>query len=325
MTRLLLTGGKQGNLDSHKPEWNRHAESRIVILDPADGSVDVALRYQAQPEHRPAKDPSLLFKAGSFDGDGLVLTNLTEVLILDHDLQIREIISHPCFNDLHHVRRIGGRLHVVSTGLDSLVVLDERHGVAEVRHVLGEDTWQLFDPHQDYRQVPTTKPHRSHPNFVFTTAVGLWVTRFEQRDAICLDDPARRIDIAVGNPHDGLQVGDSLWFTTTNGHLVEVDGQSLEVRRRLDLNEIDGRGEPLGWCRGVHVDGDLAYVGFTRLRRTTIEKNLSWIKRGFKQLNFVDAYPTRVTAFDLARGERVGEWIVAHAGLDAIFSILPWD
>jgi len=324
MTRLLLTGGKQGRLDSHKPEWNRHAESRIAILDLDDGVVDIALRYKAQPENRPAKNPSLLFKAGSYDGDGLVVTDLTEVLVLDHDLEIREIISHPCFNDLHHVRRIDGRLHVVSTGLDSLVILDQQQGVAEVRHVLGEETWQLFDRELDYRQVPTTKPHRSHPNFVFTTDAGLWVTRFEQRDAICLDDPSRRIDIEVGNPHDGLQVGDALWFTTTNGHLVGVDAGSLAVRRRVDLNEVDGRGEPLGWCRGVHVEGEVAYVGFTRLRRTTIEKNLSWIKRGFRDLNFIDAYPTRVTAYDLARGERVGEWIVAPAGLDAIFSILPW-
>ena len=62
-----------------------------------------------------------------------------------------------------------------------------------------------------------------------------------------------------------------------------------------------------------------------KARRTTIEKNLSWARRGFKSLNFVDAYPTRVVALDLARERWLDEWIVGHAGLDAIFSILPWD
>jgi hypothetical protein len=322
--RLLLTGGRQGRLDTKKPEWQRYAEARIGILDLDSGKLEIALRYQTRPEHRPDDDPSITFKAGSVAGDELVVTDLTEVLVLDRNLAIRQVVSHPCFNDLHHVARIGGRLHVVSTGLDSLVVLDQHGEVADIRHALGDDVWTCFDRATDYRKVSTTKPHRSHPNFVFENDSGLWLTRFEQRDAVCLDDPARRVDIGVGNPHDGQQIGDTIWFTTTNGHLVEGDTRSCEVRRRIDLNQLDGRGIPLGWCRGLYVEGDIAYVGFTRLRRTKIAKNLSWVRRGFRGYNVVDAVPTRVVAYDLERGERVEEWMLADTGLDTIFSIVPW-
>lgn len=319
-----MTGGKQGLFDRSKPEWHRYAEARVVILDPASGRAEVALRYEARREHRPDDDPSLTFKAASLDGDGLLVTDLTEVLVLDHQLAVRDVVSHPCFNDLHHVARIDGRLHVVSTGLDSLVVLDADHAVSSVRHALGKQTWELFDRTVDYRLLPTTKPHRSHPNFVFADDRGTWLTRFEQRDAVCLDDPSLRIDIAVGNPHDGVRRGDAIWFTTTNGHLVEADRVRCTVRRRIDLNEVDGRGGPLGWCRGLHLDGEIAYVGFTKLRRTRIAANVRWVKERFSVDTKPEAMPTRITAYDLARLERVAEWELDGAGLDTVFSILPW-
>ena len=37
-------------------------------------------------------------------------------------------------------------------------------------------TWERFDPEVDYRQVPTTKPHETHPNFVFIVEEDVWVT-----------------------------------------------------------------------------------------------------------------------------------------------------
>ncbi len=58
--------------------------------------------------------------------------------------------------------------------------------------VIGEDTWARFSRQIDYRKVPTTKPHRSHPNFAFLLEGDIWTTRCDQKDAICLTGRAHR-------------------------------------------------------------------------------------------------------------------------------------
>src|SRR5690606_20512594 len=154
-----------------------------------------------------------------WDGDVLLLCTEREVLRVDPDgWAVLEVISHPWFNDLHAVARIDGRLHVVSTGLDAVLVLDDGD-VTEAHGVLGPFRGR---PEVDYRAV-STKPHRSHPNHVFEALGRAWVTRLEQHDAVCLDDPGLRLAIELGPVHDGLVVGASVWFTVVDGRLVEVD------------------------------------------------------------------------------------------------------
>ena len=165
------------------------------------------------------------------------------------------------YNDLHHVCFIDGDMHVVSTGLDCVVQHD---GVGEPKqwhHALGKDISSCFDLNKDWRQEATTKPHASHPNFCFNTPHGLWMTRFKQKDAVCVSEPERRIPIDVGNPHDGLVHGASVWFTTTNGHLVQSDPETCIVQNVYDMNQASKDGIPLDGVGGCISRGEPRTLG----------------------------------------------------------------
>src|SRR5205807_8484581 len=110
----------------------------------------------------------------------------------------------------------------------------------------------------------------------------IWVTRFEQRDAISLTQPGRRIDIAIQRPHDGYLLGDSIYFTTVDGHIVQANRRTLKVENSYDLTKMSRPADQmLGWCRGLlPVDKRFLWVGFSRVRPTKFRENLAWVKRG---------------------------------------------
>ena len=88
----------------------------------------------------------------------------------------------------------------------------------------------------DYRKVRTTS-HTTNPNHVFCIRDEIWVTRFEQRDAISLSDPGRRIDIGLERVHDGVVHGDYIYFTTVDGKIVLVSIETLTVKEIIDTVE----------------------------------------------------------------------------------------
>ena len=331
MTRLLVTGGRQRGPVRLGPlrEWQLFDQARLLELDTSTGEVRVRIEYESPPEHVPPEGGSLVFKAGSVAGDELLLVTQTEVLVCERDPpRVRAVRSHPWFNDLHHVARFDGELHVVSTGLDRLFVVDDEGTVRGEHAALERGDVRALEPGVDYRRLPTTKPHAAHPNYVFRAAGGTWLTRFEQRDAVRVDDPAQRFAIDVGRPHDGIVRGDGVWFTTVNGHLVELGVDDRALRRDIDLNAaleaaVDGEpARPLGWCRGLAFADDVAFVGFSRIRYTRFRQNLSWIRRGFRSARGYTDLPTRVLAFDVEARRSVGEWDLEPFGLNAIFSVL---
>ncbi len=325
MTKLIITGGRQHRVPSERPEWNRYVEALVGVLDTDSGEVDVVYRHVSPPEVRPPIG-SDVFKSGSVAGNEMLVACQTEVLSLElPDFTLRATYTLPTFNDLHHVLRDRGKLLVVSTGLDCMVEMDADGHQVRCVSSLGENVEEKFDPQVDWRQVETTKPHDSHPNFVFRTDQGLWLTRFEQMDALCLDQDDLRIDIGVGKPHDGHLHDGLVWFTTVNGKLVAADPASGKVVESFDFNQLDpGRG-PLGWCRGLWIGEGLALVGFSRIRQTKIRQNLSWIRHGFQLPKDYRKLPTRIAAFDLKRSKVVREWDLEGAGFGALFSILPFN
>jgi len=232
-------------------------------------------------------------------------------------------ISLPCFNDLHHVCPTPhGNLLVVSTGLDMVVEVTVDGKVVREWNVLGEEPWERFSREIDYRTVPSTKPHRSHPNHVFWLDGEIWATRLEQRDAVCLTKPGRRIDIGVQRPHDGYRFGGSIYFTTVDGKIVVVDAKTLRVDKIHDLVPMSGsRDQVLGWCRGVlPLDERFAWVGFTRIRPTKFRENLAWMKSGssYEQVR----RPTHISLYDFHRGELVEEIPLEPMGIGVVFSLL---
>lgn len=87
----------------------------------------------------------------------------------------------------------------------------------------------------------------SHPNHVFELDGEVWVTRFEQRDAICLTTSSPRTDIAAQRSHDGYLFGDRVYFTTVDGHVVIANRKTLQIEQMTSFNQVSEKtGQVLG-------------------------------------------------------------------------------
>jgi hypothetical protein len=328
MSTLYVLGGRQGrHLFKNKEEWSLYEAALVLKIDTESGAVSKCLEYQTSPEARPNAHSSVLFKAGSLVDDRLYACTLTEVLELSlPDFQVLNRVSLRCFNDLHHVVPSGdGTLLAAVTGLDMVVRFTPRGLVLEEWNVLGEESpWARFSRDVDYRKVETTKPHQSHPNFVFQLEGEVWVTRLHQRDAVCLSDRRKRIEIKVEQPHDGLLRFGKLFFTLVDGRVVRADATRLAVEQIVDLKTIDNPNSLLGWCRGIlPLTPSRWWVGFSRIRQTRFEEHVTWVRRVLKE--GMDEEPTHVALYDPESGRRLQRIDLEPHGLDVIFSILSPD
>jgi hypothetical protein len=325
MGSIYVLGARQRPLLlKQECEWRLYEAALIFQLDTDSGAVRTCVEYVSPPEARASQNSSVVFKSGTLVGNTLYVCTSTEVLIFELP-EFRRIgyISLPCFNDLHHVApSAGGGLLVANTGLDMVVKINASGKRIKEWSVLDEPPWARFSQTSDYRKVESTKPHRSHPNFVFELDREVWATRFRQRDAISLNGSGQRISIAVESPHDGLLHEDKLYFTTVDGKVVIANPSRLEVEKIIDLKQIDDPKAMLGWCRGVlPLTGNKAWVGFTRIRKTRFRENVLWVKQAFK--NDMYEKPTHITLYDLAEQKRIQEFDLEAHGMNIVFSIFP--
>ena len=325
MAGLYVLGARQRQLLLKKEEeWRLYEAALILRVDTETGEVQTCLQYKSPPEVRASENSSSVFKSGTLVGNTLYACTSTEVMIFELPT-FRRIgyVSLPCFNDVHHVTpSLDGNLIAVSTGLD-MVFKFSRHGepVAEWC-VLDEQPWSRFSRSIDYRKVETTKPHKSHPNFAFELEGQLWVTRFRQRDAICLADPAQRIDIGLESTHDGLLHGERIYFTTVDGKVVIANAGTRRVDKVIDLTQISDGNSLLGWCRGLlPVDNRMTWVGFTRVRKTKFKENILWVRNAFRD-GMVDK-PTHIALYDIEDKRCLQEIDLEPYGMNIIFSIFP--
>jgi hypothetical protein len=304
-------------------EWDLYDAAVILEINPDSGAVRTCLEYETPSDARPPDKSSTIFKSGTLVGDALYVCTKTEVLVFRvPSFERTHYISLPCFHDLHHVTPgQDGTLLVANTGLDMVVRVNFAGELLDAWSVLGEPPWSRFSPGIDYRKVLTTKPHKAHPNFVFKLNGDIWVTRFHQRDAICLTNPGRRIDIAVQAPHDGIVIGDNVFFTSVDGRVLVADSQSLKLTQVIDLKEIDGQESLLGWCRGLlPVQGGTAWVGFSRIRKTWYQENVLWVKSVFRE--GMREKPTHISLYDLVNRQCMREYDLEPYGMHVVFSIL---
>lgn len=323
MNSFYVTGGRLRRTVFRKlEEWQSCEEALVIELDPAQNTSRTCVEYVSPPDACPDVLPAFLFKSATIRENRLYACTSTEVLVYElPTFRILHYISLPCFNDLHHVSPSQrGTLLVAVTGLDMVVEITTDGSVVREWSVIGEDIWARFSRDTDYRKVPTTKPHQSHPNHVFEIDQEVWVTRLQQRDAICLTTSGPRIDIAVQRPHDGYVFGDRIYFTTVDGHIVIADRKSLRVAETIDLNLMGGQPQQvLGWCRGIlPIDDRWLWVGFTRVRPTKFIENVSWIKHGNSQRH----RPSHVALYDLKRKTCELEIELEPHGVGLIFSLL---
>lgn len=321
MDKLLVTGGAQRPDAARLGEGRRYSSAHLIMLDFESGSLRELKSVTEGNENYPDVLPNITFTSCTLEGGKLYLCTETEVFVYRYpEMELLNSASYGFFQNCHHVAPVGGYIAVVSTGLDLIVFLD-RETLQPVRffNSLGMDPWHRFSPDVDYRKVHSTKPHESHPNFVFFLDGEPWVTRFNQKDAVCLTDMSQRIDIGLERVHDGHVVADCIYFTTVDGRIVCADGASRRVKTVYDLNEIGGEGVPLGWCRGLLIEGNVAYVGFTRIRQTVVKENVKWLLSYIGRKNNL---PSRIVKYDLAARRILGEVEMPRGKLDAIYSIV---
>lgn len=321
---LYVLGARQRKLLFKDEEESHLYEAGLILeIDPATGSSSVCVEYHSPPEAHPEVKPSFLFKCGTLQQNRLYACTSTEVLIYAvPSFRQAGYVSLPCFNDLHHVTPSqDGNLLLANTGLDMVVKFTPEGKILAAWNVLGEAPWARFSRHLDYRKLASTKPHRSHPNFVFELDGEIWATRFTQRDAICLTDAGKRIAIPGEAPHDGLVIGNEIYFTTVDGKIAVAGRDTLRVNRVIDLATAEaGRRALLGWCRGLlPLDQQRVWVGFTRVRKTAFKENILWIKHAFRETE----QPTHLALYDLATGKCLQEIDLERHGMNVIFGIYP--
>jgi hypothetical protein len=323
MSRLYVLGGKQRTLLlKQQEEWNLYESALILELDTESGAVRTCVEYTAPIDVKAHEHSSSVFKSGTLCGDLLYACTNTEILVFRlPQFERINYVSLPCFNDVHHVAPArDGTLLVVSTGLDMVVRLTPAGELLQAWSVLPEAPWTRFSAAVDYRKIDSTKPHQSHPNYVFELGDEVWATRFQQRDAVCLQNPSRRIDIAVEKPHDGVVRGGRIYFTVVDGQLLVADATTLAIDRSIDFKSMDDPNALLGWCRGVlPLDEEHVWVGFTRVRKTRIHENILWAKRVFKE--GMSERGTHISLYDIARGRCLQEFDLEAHGMNIIFSI----
>lgn len=326
MKELCVVGGRQKDpRDIHvKEEWHHYQQGVIGQVNLDSGLVSESLVYVSPPENCPVRDASILFKAGTLRDNRLYVSTPTEALVFrPNDWTLESRVSLPMFNDVHHVLPTSpGRLLVVNTGLDMAVEVDMDGEIKNEWWLADEEPWERFSKDVDYRLVHTLKPHYQHPNFAFSFGGALWCTRAFSGDAVCLTDHRPKMEV-IRHPviHDGIPVGDFVYFTCVDGKIIRVDGLTGKPERVFDLQKMVGTDTPLGWCRGIEIlDQDHVAVGFSRLRPTKWGENVRWIKHQFggdgQRLR-----PTRISVFNLTKEELVAEYNLEGIGLNAVFSM----
>ncbi len=324
---FYVLGGTQKTLSLNDEEWwrewIRYKHALILRVYPEKRFAETVVQYESPPDAYAASERgSILFKAGTRVGDTLYACTSTEVLIYSlPSFKCVGYISHPYFNDLHHVRPTpDGNLAVVSTGLDLVLVVSRDGQLVAEYPVLDQDPWERFSRSIDYRKVATTKPHASHPNYCFYLGNELWATRLEQKDAVCLPRRDKRFEIGLNYVHDGVLHGSRIYFTTVDGRIVVFDAETRSHVRTLDLNRLSDGQAPLGWCRGIHIlDEDTVLVGFTRLKRTKWREKVAWVKTMFGGQGF--EAPTRIGAVDLRNERLLWEFDLEPYKMHTLFSI----
>jgi hypothetical protein len=321
LNELYIVGGKQRAprpLSAGNKNWNGYQQGVIMRINTSNGTWEEAVSYVSPPDVIAPDDPAINFQAGTIKDNLLYACTQTEILVYRlPDFELLGYLSLPIFNDLHHVHPTPtGSILIANAGLERVMEVTLEGEVLKTWNVLGEELSEISSE-IDYRKV-STKPHRSHPNYLFYLDSQPWATRFHQGDAICLTQPEKRIQISKERIHDGVVHNGWIYFTSVNGCIYIANSSTLKIEKVIDLNQMHSNESLLGWCRSLTIDEDKLWVGFSRIRPTKWRENVGWALRGFK-----DARPTHIACYDLSKNECVAEIDLEPMGLNVVYSIFP--
>lgn len=318
---FIVTGGRR---NAKKYSYDRLAycyEAGLYRVDFSAKRIIESYIERDLKEEIYTPEYTLSFRGAYLSNSEITTCTHSEIIVFDADsLTVKKRITDPCFNDLHSISLQNRSTWFTSTGIDMVGCIESKDHIR--MYPVIEDAVDRFDKEADYRRI-CTKPHHSHPNFIFLLDGHIWVTRFIQKDAVCLDDLSKRIEIGVERPHDGIVRDNRVFFTTVDGKLVECDvlkGKPVHIH---DLTGQYRSGNP-GWCRGLCLEGDYAYVGFTAIRKTRSIENLSFLTDTVRMLKdrFKSNAPARIIKYNLKKEKIEDEMQFRPSELGIVFSIL---
>lgn len=324
---LLITGGVLRENGFELGEGKYYGCAKLLRLNTDSGAIEELLAVNEGNQNFPDIHPNLEFTIGDIEGEHLWLTTDTEVRLYHYPtLKLLKTYSHPCFHNIHSVAVRGDELYVTSTGLDMVVVLNKADGsIIRLIDAEGKPLWRRFSQDLDYRKLHSTRPHDSHPNFVFWLDNEPWVTRCTQEDAVMLRDVTQRIDVSGAKKpisiHDGIVHNDQVFFTTVDGAVVIADAKTKQVIETIQLPALRGYGGLRGWCRGLRFVGDTCFVGFSRLRKTKRLEKLEWARKLLMKGDMIEE--CSILALDLQQVKIMADFRIPADQLDAVYTILP--
>lgn len=307
--KIILTGGQE-NKQEKGPQYSKACIVHCEISPTGELSLINKAEYIPK-EGIQHSNANVTYKSGSINKGVLSVVTETEVHKYSLlDLTLSDSYSLPIFNDLHHVFEYNNADYVVNTGLDAITKVVNKTEVSQISTVRNNDSVK-YQESLDYRQIESTKPHLTHPNFGFILDNKLWVTRCDTMDAICLDDEKLRIDIGQNLVHDGVVYKNDIYFTNVDGQVQVFDTKTKKLKLTSNLNHFIPNIN--GWCRGVlPISSNLVLVGFSKNRAS---------KKGITKTSSHG----KIILIDILKHQKVWEVNTSELGLDAIFSILPGD
>jgi len=328
MTRekFIITGGKRNSKSYSMDHLSECYEAGIYEIDFSRKSIQ-RIYIEPKPDYDIyTVNYSLTFRSGCIVDNCLYTCTHSEIIFFDLDtFTVKNRFTHPLFNDLHHVVAFADdKILFASTGIDHVGEFTQ-NTVVKLKPVLESHSLKPIDKTIDYRNV-STKPHIAHPNHVFRLNGDLWATRFNQMDAVCINDLNKTIKIPSGKPHDGSIQDGRLFFTTVNGMVVSYDIHNMKTSNVYNISASYRTFNP-GWCRSLSVDGDYVYVGFSAFRWTYHLENMSFIGNCIRTIakKLSKNRPARIVKYDIRRKKIVDEMLFENGDISLIFSILTSD
>jgi hypothetical protein len=325
MKRLLVSGGRERENWFELGDGKAYDAAKLHRIDLENGGTEELLSIESVGENYPKTHPNIQFTSGCTEGSFLWLPTDTEVRLYQYpSLDLVKVLTFPFFHNIHSVTRVDDLLVVTSTGLDLVALLDAKEGtVLDLVNVEGKPVWHRHSRDVDYRLVHSTRPHRGHPNYVFQLDGQLWVTRCANDDAVLLYDVTERIDVGRGrniSVHDGVVKDGLIYFTTVDGGISIASSKERRIIEDVDLKKVESKNTLRGWCRGLFLDGNCAYVGFSRIRKTRDSRKVRWtnVLRGARYVE-----EASVVCYELSSWKKLAEWRFAPESLAAIYGLIP--
>ncbi len=321
--KFIISGGIPRKFGELMAAGHVLKKAEIAEIDFDKKQYFPKLTYETPAEYCTDKQPSIGFTSFSVSDEYIYIGTTTEILKLNSKTyEIESILNDRLFNDVHHVKKVNDKYYVVNTGMDALFEFDKDFNRVDIYNCLNKDPFYRFNENENLNKIASTKPHQCHPNHVFTINGEVWVTRFKQKDAICIHDFTKRIDIGLGFPHDGFVKGNLVYFTTVNGYVLAFNTKTYKKEIEIKLGgQNSNKTAVLGWCRGLYVDEDCFYVGFTQLRTTKVTENLAWLKTMIKEKKIIDKpEASRIEKYSLD-GTYLDKYELPSDGIFTIFGI----